>query len=551
VIPEVEVECDEREGGYEGMSEENELFIKIRGISKAFEGKTVLNNVSLDIKETEPLGLLGKSGSGKSVLLRMLRGTEEYAPDSGEIIFRVAMCPTCSWLEGPSKVGEKCRKCGSTFEFKEVNFWKDKTMRRLLKAAIAIMLQRSFALYSDEGVVWNVLEALERARYPKSKRMKRVYEILESVKMLHRANMPDTRDLSGGEKQRMVLARQLALQPILLLADEPTGTLDHETAKVVHKALIESTKGGTTFLVTSHWPYVIRDLTEETLWLDKGEVVEYGDTEKVVTDFEREVGEIEREEFKKFGDPVIRIKGLKKYYLSASRGVVKAVDDVSFEINEDEIFGIVGHSGAGKTSLMRIVSHLDPGSGGSAWVRAGDRWYEASKEDSGTFIEDGVIVGGMTDWKHYFVGVLHQEYSLIPKLTIWYNLTRGIGLNLPEDLAKMKVKFMLNGVGFSDDEIEEILPKTHQELSVGEKQRILIAQLLMKEPNIAVLDEPTGTMDPVTKKYVGETIMKARANFGITFIIVTHDLDFAEKVCDRVAKMENGKITEIKDLRTV
>jgi methyl coenzyme M reductase system subunit A2 len=319
----------------------------------------------------------------------------------------------------------------------------------------------------------------------------------------------------------------------------------------VHKALIESTRGGTTFIVTSHWPYVIRDLTEETLWLDKGEVVEYGETDKVVTDFEREIGEIEREEFKKFGDPVIRIKGLKKYYLSASRGVVKAVDDVSFEINEDEIFGIVGHSGAGKTSLMRIVSHLDAGSGGSAWVRIGDRWYEASKEDSGTFIEDGVIVGGMTDWKHYFVGVLHQEYSLIPKLTVWDNLTHGIGLDLPEDLAKMKVKFMLNGVGFTDEEIEEILPKTHQELSVGEKQRILIAQLLMKEPNIAVLDEPTGTMDPVTKKYVGETIRKARENLGITFVIVTHDLDFAEKVCDRIAKMENGKITEIEDLRTV
>ncbi len=114
----------------------------------------------------------------------------------------------------------------------------------------------------------------------------------------------------------------------------------------------------------------------------------------------------------------------------------------------------------------------------------------------------------------------------------------------------MKVNFMLKGVGFEEEEIAEILPKTHDELSVGEKQRILIAQLLMKEPNIAVLDEPTGTMDPVTKKYVAETIIKARENLGTTFVIVTHDLDFAEKVCDRVAKMENGKIIEIEDLRS-
>ncbi len=531
------------------MGKENGPFIKIRGVSKSFEGKTVLNNVSLDIMEKEPLGLLGKSGSGKSVLLRMLRGSEEYAPDSGEIIFRIAICPSCSWVEGPSMVGKKCSNCGAVFEFTEVNFWQDKKMKRLLKSAIAIMLQRSFALYSDEGVVWNVLEALERANYPKSKRVKRAYEILESVKMLHRANMPATRDLSGGEKQRMVLARQLALKPILLLADEPTGTLDHETARVVHRALIESTRGGTTFLVTSHWPYVIRELAEKTLWLDKGEAVGYGDTEKVVDDFEREVGEIEREEYKKFGDPKIRIEHLKKYFLSASRGVVKAVDDVSFAINENEIFGVVGHSGSGKTSLMRIVSHLEPSSGGYAWVRIGERWYEASKADLGTFQKDGVITGGTTEWKHYFVGVLHQEYSLIPKLTIWDNLTHGIGLDMPDDLAKMKVHFVLQGVGFSDEEIEEVLSKSHLELSVGEKQRILIAQLLMKEPEIAVLDEPTGTMDPHTKKYVGETIIKARENLGITFVIVTHDLDFAERVCDRVAHMNAGKLVKIQDLR--
>jgi methyl coenzyme M reductase system subunit A2 len=346
-----------------------------------------------------------------------------------------------------------------------------------------------------------------------------------------------------------VLARQLALQPILLLADEPTGTLDHETARVVHHALIESTRGGTTFLVTSHWPYVIRELTEKTLWLDKGEAVEYGDTEKVVDDFEREVGEIKREEYKQFGDPKIRIDHLKKYFLSASRGVVKAVDDVSFEINENEIFGVVGHSGAGKTSLMRIVSHLEPSSSGYAWVRIGDRWYEASKADVGTFQKDGVISGGFTEWKHYFVGVLHQEYSLFPKLSIWENLTHGIGLDMPDDLAKMKVHYMLQGVGFSDEEIEELLPKTHQEVSVGEKQRILIAQLLMKEPEVAVLDEPTGTMDPHTKKYVGETIRKARENLGITFVIVTHDLDFAEKVCDRIAHLNAGKLVKIQDLR--
>nr|QNO53511.1 vitamin B12 import ATP-binding protein BtuD [Methanosarcinales archaeon ANME-1 ERB6] len=520
-----------------------ETFIKIRGVSKKFEDKTVLKNVNLDIKEMEPLGLLGKSGAGKSVLLRMLRGTDEYAPDTGEIIFRLAYCPSCSWLEGPSKVGERCSKCGTEFEFREVNFWQDKKMKRLLKSAIAIMLQRSFALYSDDSVIWNVLEALERAKYPKSKQMKKVYEILESVKMLHRVNMPDTRDLSGGEKQRVVLARQLALDPMLLLADEPTGTLDIATGKLVHKALIDSTRGGMTMVATSHWPSVIEEITEKALWLDHGEVVEYGDSKEVVEEFEKEVGEIEREEYVKLGEPKIRIDHCKKYYYSIWRGVVKAVDDVSLTIYENEIFGLLGKSGSGKTSLARIITQIDALTGGSVKIRAGERWIEVGRvAETGVWIAWAALTPGVGEQAATHVTMLHQEYSLYPEKTILENLTSCIGLKVPEELARMKAIFILQGIGFSEEEAVEILTKDHTQLSAGERQRIVLAQVLMKEPAIAILDEPTGTMDPITKKFVAESIRAARENLGITFLVVSHDLDFVDMVCDRVAHMKGGKL---------
>lgn len=534
--------------GVEEM-EEKGVIVKLQDICKEFEGKEVLKNVSVDIKEGESLGLLGRSGSGKSALLHMLRGTEEYAPTSGEIIFRVAMCPSCDWVDAPSKAGEACNKCGAKLESKEVNYWKDKEGRKKVKRAVAIMLQRTFGLYSDDTVMYNVLQALESRDYPASDRFKRAYDLLKSVRMLHRITFPAV-NLSGGEKQRVVLARQLALDPILLLADEPTGTLDFETAKLVHKALLDCIKGGMTMVVTSHWPYVIKELSEKTLWLENGEVAKYGDSKAVVEEFESQVGAIEREEYTKIGEPKIKIDHCKKYYYSMWRGMVKAVDDVTLTIDEGEIFGLVGKSGSGKTSLSRIIAQVDPLTDGSIQIRVGDRWIEVGRvAETGVWLAWGATTEGMGEQAAARVVMLHQEYSLYPEHTILANLTSCIGLKMPEELGRMKAKFVLQGVGFSEETTEEILSKTHSELSVGERQRIALAQVIMKEPAIAVLDEPTGTMDPITKKFVADSIRAARENLGVTLLIVTHDTDFAYDVCDKIAHMQNGKITEIEDLK--
>ena len=118
---------------------EDKPFKKVSGVCKEFDGKEVLKKVSLAISEGEPLGLLGRSGAGKSVLLHMLRGTEEYAPTTGEIIFRVAMCPSCSWVEAPGKVGEACSKCGAKLELKEANYWEDKDARKKITNRKGVM----------------------------------------------------------------------------------------------------------------------------------------------------------------------------------------------------------------------------------------------------------------------------------------------------------------------------------------------------------------------------------------------------------------------------
>ena len=190
-------------------------FITLKNINKSFNGEPVLKNINLELNEGSTLGILGRSGSGKSVLINMLRGIKEYAPDSGEVIFNIAMCENkdCLHVETPSKAGEKCPECGHEMKAREIEFW---TAGRLEKAAIrrriSIMLQRNFALYDEDTVIDNVLKAMgDEGRYEEENIYKAI-ELLDMVQMSHRVTHI-ARDLSGGEKQRVVLARQLANEP--------------------------------------------------------------------------------------------------------------------------------------------------------------------------------------------------------------------------------------------------------------------------------------------------------------------------------------------------
>jgi methyl coenzyme M reductase system subunit A2 len=171
---------------------------------------------------------------------------------------------------------------------------------------------------------------------------------------------------------------------------------------------------------------------------------------------------------------------------------------------------------------------------GEVHVRVGDEWVDMKKpgpECRGRAVK--------------YMGILHQEYGLYNHRTIIDNLTESIGIDLPYELAVRKAINTLISTGFTEEKAKSILSKMSDEVSEGERHRIALAQILMKEPVIIVMDEPTGTMDPITKKDVTRSILKAREKMGDTFVIVSHDMDFLEEICDRVALMRNGKIVDI------
>jgi methyl coenzyme M reductase system subunit A2 len=510
-------------------------FISVHDLSMDFDGTRVLNNVSFEIPEGEIIGIIGRSGAGKSVLMHLLRGIEE-PPTGGSVIYHVAACDTCEYMDMQSRAGGKCPQCSGTLIATDVDLWDKESdgMKSRVMRRTAIMFQRTFALYGDDRVIENVIHALDDINYPQEHAINRAADLIDQVRLSHRM-MHIARDLSGGEKQRVVLARQLAKNPAMLFADEPTGTLDPETARLVHEMLTDAVKKNTMgMVVTSHFSQVIEDMTDRAILLVDGEITKIGSPKDVISSFAKEQSDEEQAAHTEFGEKILAARDVTKRYFSVDRGVVKAVNVVTFDVARKEIFGIIGKSGAGKTTLSHIIAGIIEPTSGEMNIRIGEDWVDMTKPG----IEERGRAKG-------YIGLLHQEYDLYPHRTVLDNLTDAIGLEFPKELAMRKALITLRMAGFADEKSLEILNRYPSELSNGERHRVALAQVLIHEPSIVILDEPTGTMDPITKQDVKHSILNARDEMDETFIVVSHDMDFVRDTCDRVALMRGGKIIRI------
>ncbi len=510
-------------------------FISVHDLCMEFNDARVLNNVSFEIPEGEIIGVIGRSGAGKSVLMHLLRGVED-PPTKGSIIYHMAACGHCLFMDVQSRAGGKCPECGGHLSAVDVDIWDGKSngMKSRVMNRTAIMFQRTFALYGDDRVIENVLHALDDIHYPQEHAVNRAADLIDQVRLSHRM-MHIARDLSGGEKQRVVLARQLAKNPAMLFADEPTGTLDPETAKLVHQMLLEAAKKNAMgMVVTSHFSQVIEDMANRAILLADGKIAAIGAPKKIISTFAKDYQKIEESAPPEIGDIMLQARDVVKRYISVDRGVVKAVNSVSFNVAKKEIFGIIGKSGAGKTTLSRIISGIIEPTSGEMNILIGDDWVDMTKP--------GITERGRA--KEY-IGLLHQEYDLFPHRTVLDNLTDSIGLEFPKELAMRKAAITLRMAGFSEEKAKAILDRFPSELSDGERHRVALAQVLIREPRLVVLDEPTGTMDPITKQDVKQSILHARDEMDETFIVVSHDMDFVRDICDRLALMRGGKIIDI------
>ncbi|THE09738.1 methionine ABC transporter ATP-binding protein [Bacillus timonensis] len=221
---------------------------------------------------------------------------------------------------------------------------------------------------------------------------------------------------------------------------------------------------------------------------------------------------------------MIEIRNLSKIY-TTKNGTVTGVDNVSLHIETGEIFGIVGYSGAGKSSLLRCINLLERPTSGSILVDNVDLTSLKSSE---------LRIARLK------IGMIFQHFYLISQKTVFENIAFSLkAANLPKDRIKKRVEDLLEMVGLLDK--KDVYPS---QLSGGQKQRVGIARALANDPKVLLCDEATSALDPTTTKSILKLLKKINKELGITIVLITHEMDVVKEICNRMAIMQDGRVIE-------
>jgi nitrate/nitrite transport system ATP-binding protein len=503
--------------------------LELKGVSKGY-GSPVLKRLDLEVEEGEFLAVLGFSGTGKTTLINLLAGLE--LPDAGEVLFRGQ--PVTG--PGPER--------GLVFQ--------------------------SYALMPWLTVAGNIGLAVDAVSSgTKSERAALVAKYIGMVGLSHAADRRPA-ELSGGMRQRVAVARALAMEPQVLLMDEPLSALDALTRANVASEIeaIWATEKRTVVLITNDVDEALV-LADRILCLNPNGTL--GAAFKVdlprprdrsamnddpafkslradVTAYLMDVGikgKVEgsrqlpavtprhalprayAEAAKSFTDDrYLQFSQLHKVY-ATPKGPLTVVKDFNLTLKKGEFVSLIGHSGCGKSTVLTMAAGLNDISKGAIKL-------------------DGIHVQGADPER----AVVFQSPSLFPWLTARENVAIGVDRVYPKATQAERqdvVEYYLERVGLAD-----AMHKPAAELSNGMKQRVGIARAFALSPKLLLLDEPFGMLDSLTRWELQEVLMEVWSRTQVTAICVTHDVDEAILLADRVVMMTNGpeatigKITEVK-----
>lgn len=500
-----------------------------------------VDNVSFSLGPGEKLGLVGESGCGKSTLGRaVMRLLPEDTRVEGAVMF-----------DGQS-----------VFDLSPVE------LRRFRGEAVALIFQDPMTRLNPLMTVGeHCLETLRSHQPQLSQRQakERALEMLEAVKIPASRWAQYPHEFSGGMRQRVAIALALLLNPKLIVADEPTTSLDVTvSAQILQELTRLCDERHMALLVISHDLAMIGEYCDRIAVMYDGRFVEVGQTAAVLQQPQHEYTRsllqaalhLQRgnsgEEQEKPGStsasltasltPLLRLQNLKQHYtleqnfvarlLSRDDRTIRAVDNITLELYPGETLGLVGESGCGKSTLSRTILQLiRPTAGtveflGQALTGMGRQALRQQRRQMQMVFQD-------------------PHACLNPMMTVGEGIADPLlihHLASPSE-AEEQVRQMLERVGLLP--VEEFYHRYPAELSGGQQQRVAIARALITRPQLLICDEPVSMLDASVQTQVLELMRELKQEFNLTYLFITHDLWVARFFCDRIAVMNAGKIVEL------
>jgi peptide/nickel transport system ATP-binding protein len=476
--------------------------LEARGIRVAGPGgEALVDGVDLELRAGEVLALIGESGAGKTLTALAL----------------IDLVPPPARL-----VGGAVRLRG-----RPVSGLRGDAMRRVRGAGIALITQDPASGFDPVRRVGDQLAETLRAHADigRAEARERAERALAEVGV-DRDDFPHR--LSGGQRQRAMIATALAPGPAVLLADEPTASLD-PTLRVAVLDLIDRhrAESGLAVLLISHDLASVGRIADRVAVMRDGRIVEGGPASRSGAPRPAEPAP-PRKTASTQGPPLLEARGLTRTFPGRRGAPVRALDGVDLRVSPGEVVGLVGESGSGKSTLARILVRLDA-------------------PDAGTVVVDGVDVAGargadLAALRRTVQIVFQDPYlSLDPRLSIGATVAeplevRGDGRAAVRD----RVTALLEAVGL----VAAVAGRRPAELSGGERQRVAIARALALEPRLLVLDEPLSSLDGDSAAQVARLLSELRASRDLAYLLISHDLGAVRGLAQRVAVMDGGRIVE-------
>lgn len=483
--------------------------VEIKNLSIQFpEGDTsfeAVKDVSFQIQEGEILGVVGESGSGKSMSALALMGllSRDAVVASGEILFRGQ-----DLLQMEKDERRKLQGSEMAMVFQEPMTSLNPVLKIEKQVGESLRLHTNL---TDAEIHEKVVLALLDVGLNDAEGICKKYP----------------HELSGGMRQRVMLAQGMICSPSLLIADEPTTALD----VIVQAQILQLLKKihrekNTSILFISHDLNVVRELCSRVLVMYQGEIVEEGETREVLLHpkhaYTRHLMASipEQEDFKETEKEVLRLKHLDVSYdirtsLFQKKRKKHVIHDVSLAAHEGEILGIVGESGCGKSTLCKTILGLHNNYTGTFWAEKGSR-SQMVFQDPFSSLNPSKKIG----W------ILEEPLRL-----------RGI---TNRKKRQQIVADMLNDIGL-DPSFAERKPR---ELSGGQRQRISIGAALLMDSRLLIADEPVSALDVTVQSQILSLLLKLHRERNMTILFISHDLHIVRKICHRVLVIYKGEIVE-------